>query len=80
MTIDPMVAVAILGLVNFVKSFGLEGRALTAASMAVGVLLSVASQLLPSDVMRIVIIGLLSGLAASGFYDFGAMLGAKKSG
>ena len=75
MQIDPFVAVAILGLVNFVKSFGVEGKAATLAAMLIGVVLSVASKLLPADVMQVALVGLLSGLAASGFYDIGNMIG-----
>lgn len=77
MQIDPFVSVAILGLVNLVKSFGVEGKAATAAAMAIGVVLSVASKLLPADVMQVALVGLLSGLAASGFYDIGNMIGVK---
>ena len=77
MQIDPFVAVAILGLVNFVKSFGVEGKAATLAAMLIGVVLSVASKLLPFDVMQVALLGVLSGLAASGFYDIGNMIGVK---
>ncbi len=77
MQIDPFVSVAILGLVNFVKSFSVEGKAATLAAMLIGVVLSVASKLLPSDVMQVALVGLLSGLAASGFYDIGNMIGVK---
>ncbi|MBK9496797.1 MAG: hypothetical protein IPO08_20290 [Xanthomonadales bacterium] len=77
MQIDPFVAVAILGLVNFVKSFGVEGKAATLAAMLIGVVLSVASKLFPADVVQVALIGLLSGLAASGFYDIGNMIGVK---
>lgn len=76
-TIDPMVAVAILGLVNVVKTLGLTGKALTLVSMLIGVGLSVLAQLLEPGVLQVVLVGLLGGLAASGFYDFGAMLGGK---
>jgi len=78
-TIDPMVAVAILGLVNVVKALGLEGKVLTLVSMAIGVGLSVLAQVLEPGVLQVVLIGLLGGLAASGFYDFGAMVAGKKS-
>jgi len=76
--LDPLVIVAILGLVNFVKSFGVSGRALTVASMTIGLALSVLAQLLPTEVIQIALIGLLSGLGASGFYDLGALLGTAK--
>lgn len=78
-TIDPMVAVAILGLVNVVKALGLEGKVLTLVSMAIGVALSVLAQVLEPGVLQVVLIGLLGGLAASGFYDFGAMVSGKKA-
>lgn len=78
-TIDPMVAVAILGLVNVVKALGLEGKVLTLVSMAIGVALSVLAQVLEPGVLQVVLVGLLGGLAASGFYDFGAMVSGKKS-
>lgn len=76
-TIDPMVAVAILGLVNVVKALGLEGKVLTLVSMAIGVALSVLAQVLEPGVLQVVLVGLLGGLAASGFYDFGAMVSGK---
>ncbi len=78
-TIDPMVAVAILGLVNVVKTLGLTGKVLTLVSMLIGVALSVLAQVLAPGVMQVVLIGLLGGLAASGFYDFGAMVAGKQS-
>lgn len=78
-TIDPMVAVAILGLVNVVKALGLDGKVLTLVSMAIGVGLSVLAQVLEPGALQVVLVGLLGGLAASGFYDFGSMLGGKKS-
>lgn len=75
--LDPLVVIAILGLVNFVKSFGLSGRALTLASMAIGVGISVLAQVLPAEIIQIALIGVLSGLSASGFYDFGNLIGAR---
>ncbi len=77
--LDPLVIVAILGLVNFVKSFGLSGRVLTLVSMAVGLVIAIAVQLLPADTVKILLVGLLSGLGASGFYDFGNLIGFKKA-
>jgi len=76
--IDPLVVVAILGLVNFVKALGLSGKVLTVASMVIGVLIAISVQLLPPDVVKIVIVGLLSGLGACGFYDFGSMIAPKQ--
>lgn len=75
--LDPLIILAILGLVNFTKSFGLEGKALTIVSMLIGLVISVLVQILPADVIRIGLVGILSGLGASGFYDFGNLLGAR---
>lgn len=70
---------AILGLVNFVKALGLEGRALTVASMLIGVLLAVAAQLLPEGIFQVAFNGLIIGLAASGLYDVAAMFAKRPS-
>ncbi len=76
--LDPLVIVAILGLVNFVKEFGLTGKVLTLASMALGLVISVLVQVLPAQLVQVALIGILSGLGASGFYDLGSMIGAKR--
>lgn len=77
--LDPLIIVAILGLVNFVKSFGLSGRVLTLVSMAIGLVIAIAVQLLPAETIKVILVGILSGLGASGFYDFGNLLGGQKS-
>jgi hypothetical protein len=78
MDFDPVLVVAVLGLVNFIKSFGLEGRTLTIVSALVGVVLYVLQQVLPADVTRIVLGGILVGLGASGIYDLGQIVGAQR--
>ena len=78
-TLDPLVVVAILGGVNFVKALGLSGRVLTLISMLVGVVFAVLASILPAQVVQIGLVGVLSGLGASGFYDFAGMLGRKSA-
>jgi hypothetical protein len=68
---------AILGLVNFVKSLGVQGKALTIVSMVIGVVMAVAAQLLPPGIFQIIFNGLVVGLAASGLYDIAAMVTKK---
>lgn len=68
---------AVVGLVNFVKQFGLSGKWLTVASMVIGVALAVASQLLPVGTFQIAYNGLILGLAASGLYDLATMATSK---
>lgn len=70
---------AVVGLVNFVKQFGLSGKWLTVASMVIGIVLALAAQLLPTGAFQIAYNGLILGLAASGLYDLAAMVTAKKS-
>ena len=73
----PLIMFAVLGLVQFVKSFGLTGRLLTGASFLIGALYGVAIFLLPIDVVKVVIAVSLFGLSASGLYDFGNLIGSK---
>jgi hypothetical protein len=68
---------AILGLVNFLKAFGLEGKPLTAASMVIGVAFALAYQLLPAGVFQVAYNGLIVGLAACGLYDIANMVAKK---
>lgn len=75
--LDPLVIVAILGLVNFAKAFGLAGKGLTLVSMLIGVIISVLVQILPAPIVQIALIGILSGLGASGLYDLGSLITAK---
>ncbi len=67
----------IMGLVEFSKKFGLKGRALTALSMGLGIVLGIAHRIAQNgtpqtfaDWFNTVIFGLSLGLAASGLYDF----------
>ncbi len=67
--------IIVFGLVEFVKKFGLEGKVLTALSMAIGVVMGVLYQLaqrnqLVAEWFEILVFGLAVGLAASGIYDF----------
>ncbi len=66
----------IMGLVEFSKKLGVQGKALTALSMALGVLLGigyqVAQQGAPADFagwFNAAVFGLALGLTASGVYD-----------
>jgi hypothetical protein len=68
---------AILGLVNFFKSLGVEGRALTIVSMVIGVVLALAAQLLPVGIFQTIFNGLIIGLAACGLFDLAAMVTKK---
>lgn len=72
----PLVAV-IFGLVEFIKSFGVAGKALTAVSMLLGILFGLAYSFYTAGLpvgfagwFSAVIFGLALGLVASGFYDF----------
>ena len=72
----PLVAV-VFGLVEFVKSLGLKGNALTIVSMLLGVLFGIGYQFATAGFPNTyalwfgtVIFGLAIGLVASGFYDF----------
>lgn len=79
----PLVAV-VIGLVAWVKSFGLTGGRLTASSMAIGVALGIGYQVsiaVPTSFggwFQAVVFGLTLGLVASGIYDTArtAMTGA----
>ena len=70
---------AVVGLVNFVKQFGLTGKWLTVASMVIGIVLALAAQLLPTGTFQIAYNGLILGLAASGLYDLATMATSKVS-
>ena len=70
---------AILGLVNFIKSLGVSGRALTIVSMVVGVAGALAAQLLEPTTFNVIFNGIILGLAACGLYDLAAMVTAKKA-
>lgn len=68
---NPMLLAAIAGLVNFIKSFGLSGKAATAVSALLGVLGYLGQALLPDATFQLILGGLIAGLAVSGFYDLG---------
>jgi len=72
----PLIVLAVLGLVQFVKSFGVGGRILTGVSFLVGALYGIAIFVLPVDIVKIVVAVSLFGLAASGLYDFGSLIGS----
>lgn len=66
----------VLGLVQWVKSFGVQGNALRGVAMAVGLLLGAGYQLavvgFPADFagwFAVVVFGLGLGVVASGVYD-----------
>jgi len=73
----------VMGIVELIKAFGLQGKALTAASFAVGLALGIAYQIslgLPTGYagwFGAVIFGLALGLMASKVYD--AMKSATKA-
>jgi hypothetical protein len=68
---------AILGLVNFCKELGLQGRGLTVASMLIGVALALAAQLLPVGIFQTIFNGIVIGLAACGLFDLASMVTRK---
>lgn len=65
----------VVGLVEWLKKLGIEGKTLTAASMGIGLLLGggyMISQGFPSGFaawFAVVVYGLAMGLVASGLYD-----------
>lgn len=70
---------AVVGLVNFVKAFGLTGKWITLVSMVIGIVLALAAQLLPAGTFSIAYNGLILGLAASGLYDLATMATARSN-
>ncbi|MEM4203788.1 MAG: hypothetical protein QXS54_06940 [Candidatus Methanomethylicaceae archaeon] len=70
----PLVAV-VIGLVEYLKSVGLKGQALSVASLIIGVVLGVAYIYSESPIVtfaewfRAIVFGLVLGLVASGLYD-----------
>lgn len=79
LNIDPVLLAllvpAILGLVNFLKDMGLAGKALTVVSMIIGIVFVVGAQVLEVALAKLILTGILGGLAASGLYDFGKLVG-----
>ena len=71
----PMTLV-VFGLVEFIKSFGLSGKIVTALSMVVGLIIGIGYQLsiaVPvgfNGWYPVIIFGITIGLVASGFYKF----------
>jgi hypothetical protein len=67
--------VMVIGLVQFVKSFGLTGNVVKGVSLGIGLLLGVGYQLsisMPADFagwFAVTVFGLGLGLVASGIYD-----------
>lgn len=70
----PLIAL-VIALVEWIKKFGVEGKALNAASMAVGAAIGVAYWYAQAPLVSFadwfgaVVYGLALGLAASGLYD-----------
>jgi len=70
----PLILV-VLGLVEFVKGFGITGNAVKVVSLAIGLLLGVGYQLsiaIPVGFggwFGVIVFGLALGLVASGIYD-----------
>jgi hypothetical protein len=67
----------VFGLVEFFKSlFNMSGKAVTALSMAMGVVVMTAFQLIPllaqpyETIVNVAVLSITFGLAASGFYKF----------
>ena len=75
--------VIVLGLVEFAKQLGLQGKASLVLSMFLGILFGVLYQLsvtIPADMvgwLSAVVYGLALGLSASGLYDLGKRYTAK---
>lgn len=78
----PLVLV-VIGLVEWIKRFGVTGKALNAASMAVGLVLGVAYQVAQAVPVGFggwfvaAVYGLALGLVASGIYDAGVSVAKK---
>lgn len=70
----PLVAV-IIGLVQYIKSFGLSGNAVKLLSLAVGIIFGVGYKLTTAppvtfaDWFAVAVFGIALGLGASGLYD-----------
>jgi uncharacterized membrane protein HdeD (DUF308 family) len=75
-TLNPLtLALLIIGIVEFIKKFGLTGNKLMLVSMAVGILFAVVyrvSELIPTAevYIQIAFFGIAAGLCASGIYSF----------
>jgi hypothetical protein len=80
--LTPLVLLAMIaGLVQFAKSFEIQGKALTALSLALGVVLAIGYQVAEMYAamqwFTIVVYGVLFGLTAAGLYDLGKQFTAK---
>jgi hypothetical protein len=71
--------IVVFGLVEMIKSLGIQGRTLTIISMLLGLAFGMAYQLAKIGVpagfagwFEIIVFGLVIGLVASGFYKFAA--------
>ena len=75
-TLNPLtLALLILGIVEFIKKFGLSGNKLMLVSMGVGILFAVVykfHEVYPplEQYIEIVFFGIAAGLCASGIYSF----------
>jgi xanthosine utilization system XapX-like protein len=75
-TLNPLtLALLILGIVEFIKKFGLTGNKLMLASMSTGIVFAViykVSELIePAQVyIQVAFFGLAAGLCSSGIYNF----------
>jgi uncharacterized membrane protein HdeD (DUF308 family) len=75
-TLNPVtLALLILGIVEFIKKFGLTGNKLMLISMAVGIIFAVVyrvSELIETAqiYIQVAFFGLAAGLCASGIYNF----------
>ena len=74
---NPLLLLVVLGLVEYCKTLGIQGRPLRLWSMGIGVALGTFYQLTvlwpgpidPPSALAIVLYGLVLGLVASGVYD-----------
>jgi len=72
----------IVGLVELVKKFGVEGNKLTAISVVVGIVVGVGFKLysmIPAAApwIEVAVVGLAFGLAATGLYDLAKNAGTR---
>jgi membrane protein implicated in regulation of membrane protease activity len=75
-TLNPVtLALLILGIVEFIKKFGLSGNKLLLVSMVIGIFFAVVyrvSELIPAAeiYIQVAFFGIAAGLCASGIYSF----------
>jgi hypothetical protein len=69
----PFILLAVLGLVQFIKGFGLNGRLVMLVSFLVGAAYYGALALLPPATGKLIVGITLFGLGASGLYDLTAL-------